>query len=210
MLDGMGIHFCARRNDTCRIILCHQFTSVNLHLRRINVRQLSVAFTGFLPHRQLPFKQTVCITIRHTALPILVQSATVNDFHRTKTVLIDVIAVHLFGSQRSIAVTLPTTTEIQLIIDSSNLIFTTECQAHSIVLPIGSVRHPYLSEQRSEECTWCAQSIDAQRIIMTILRSPFTMVNQSRGQRFQLEIAHSVRTNHHSAMLFIEFIHNTL
>ncbi len=45
---------------------------------------------------------------------------------------------------------------------------------------------------------------------MSVFWCPFAMVDESRGQSLQLEVAHTVGTNHHSAALFVELINYAL
>ena len=209
-LDGFWVNVCPCRDDACRIVLCHQTASIDVELADCYMSQLVVAFASSFPICQLRDEQGVCVLVRGTILPIFVQSATVDDFHRAQAVLINIVAIDFVRRQRCVAVAFPTTAEVQFVVDSANLILTAESQTYRIIFSVGSVGHANLSEQRREESARSAQTVDAQGIVVAVLWRPLTMVDEARGQGLELEVAHAIGTNHHSAMLFIELVDDAL
>ena len=63
-----------------------------------------------------------------------------------------------------------------------------------------------LAQEGRIEGSGSPQSVDAQGIVMTILGGPLAMVDDARGKRLQLEIGHSVGTDHHSTLFAMEGI----
>ena len=67
-----------------------------------------------------------------------------------------------------------------------------------------------MSEQGGEECPWCSQSVDAQRIVATVVIGPFVVADESWRQCVQLEVANAVTAHHHGGMLLIERLDDAL
>ena len=121
-----------------------------------------------------------------------------------------IVSIYLINAQYGITVSTPTTAKIKFIIDSSYTETTAESQAHSIVFAITCVRELMLTNQRSEESTWCTESIDTQGIIATIILCPFIMANQARWKGIKIEVTHTIRTDNHCSLLLVESIDNDL
>ena len=83
-------------------------------------------------------------------------------------------------------------------------------QSEGIIFAITGIWELYLSQQRCEEGTRCSETVDTQSIVWTVLVCPLLMIDKSRGEGIQLEVAHAVRTYHHSSILLIEGIYYLL
>ena len=71
-----------------------------------------------------------------------------------------IVGINLINAQYSITISTPTTAEIKLIVYPSNTKTTTKSQAHRIVFAITCIRELMLTNQRSEESTWCTEPIN--------------------------------------------------
>ena len=85
-----------------------------------------------------------------------------------------------------------------------------EDKSQCIILAVAGVGESHLSQQRSEESTWRAQSVYTQGVVRSVLIGPLSVVYKSRWQSVQVEVAHAVRANHHCCILLVEGIHNLL
>ena len=121
-----------------------------------------------------------------------------------------IVGIYLINAQYGITVTTPTTAQVKFIIDSSDAETTTKSQAHSIVFAITGVRKLMQTNQRSEEGTWCTESIDTQGVVATIILRPLIMANQARWKGIKIEVAHTIRTYNHCSLLLVKSIDNSL
>ena len=121
-----------------------------------------------------------------------------------------IVGIYLVNAQYGITISTPTTAKIKFIIDSSDTETTTESQSHSIVFAITCVRELMLTNQRSEESTWCTESVDTQGIVATIILCPLIMTNQARWKGIKIKVTHTIRTYNHCSLLLVESIDNDL
>ena len=85
-----------------------------------------------------------------------------------------------------------------------------EDKAQRIILAIRGVGESYLAQQWGKEGAWGTQTIDAQRIVGTVLVGPLSVVDKSWWQGVQVEVAHAIRTDDHGCVLLVEGIYNLL
>ena len=85
-----------------------------------------------------------------------------------------------------------------------------ELKTQGIVLTIRRIGESDATQQGCEEGTWCAQAIDAQGIVRSVLVRPFLMGYESWRQGIQFEVAHAIRAYHHRSLLLVESIHDGL
>ena len=143
-------------------------------------------------------------------LPKQVELLTSLDFKGAQVVFVGVVAIELVLTERSIAVALPATAEIDLVVDASYAIAAANHQPQGIVLSIAGIGDLQLAKDWREEGTRRAQAVDAQGIVASILERPFAMVDEAWRQGVQMEVAHSVGTDDHRRTLCIEGVHHAL
>ena len=143
-------------------------------------------------------------------LPEQVELLTSLDLEGAQVVLVGIVLVDLVLTESGIAVAFPSTTEIHLVVDASDAVATAYHEAECIVLSIASVGYLQLSQDRREEGTRSAQTVDAQSIVAPILERPLAMVDEARRKGVQLEVAHTVRAYYHRSTFSIEGIHHSL
>ena len=114
------------------------------------------------------------------------------EFHRAQPVFIEVVGILLLDGEGGIAVSLPATTEIQLVVDAADAPLAAEGQSHRIVFAIAGIGELQLSDQRCEEGARRSESVDAQRIVRAVAIGPLAVVDESGRECLQLEVAHAV------------------
>ena len=128
----------------------------------------------------------------------------------TYPVLIQVVSVYFVDIERSVGIIVPTATIIDNIVDSAYLVLSGDAKTHRIVLPILRRREVDRTKHRNVESARSAKTIYAQSVVTAILRSPLTMIDDSRRQSLHLEVGHSIGTDNHGAVLGIESVHELL
>ena len=176
----------------------------------LHVTQFPVAASGIVPFLQLTVEEALQRRIHHQLLTSLQHLLACQDLKRAQLVFIEVVGVDLVDAEGSIAVASPSATQIELCEDTSDAVMAREDQSQRIVLTIRGVGESDLSQQGGEEGTGCPQTIDAQGIVGAVLIGPLCVVDQSRRQGVQIEIAHPVAANHHCRVLLMEGIHHLL
>ena len=210
LTDGFSICLGTRGTDACRIPLNSQRDGVSHQFTCLDQFQVTITLTHIVPDLQL----TVEITgQRSTAGSIAATTGlllTGMQFHRAKTILVQIIGIDLVNGQGGIGIASPTTAQIQLSKDTSYAVAAREHQSQRIVLAIAGIGESNAAQQRREEGSGCSQAIDAQGIVGTVLVSPLLVSNQSWRQRVQLKVTHTVGTDDHCGMLFVESVNNRL
>ena len=172
--------------------------------------QVTIVLSCLRPFLQLAIEEALQ---RAIALQVVVLSQVLPScfyLQSSQSVFIPVVGVHLLYVKGSIAVASPSAAEIKFAIDAPYTVRAAESQSESIILPITGIGKENVAQQRSEESPWSTQSIDAQSIVGSIVISPLTMVDKSRRQGVELEVAHPVCSYHHGSLLLVEGIHNLL
>ena len=132
------------------------------------------------------------------------------NLHRTEPVLIQVVGVDPLNAQRCIAITTPASAEIELVVNTAYAITAGEIKPQGVVLSIRCIGELHLTEQRSEKSPGSTKTIDAESVVRTILIGPFTVVYQTGGKSFQVEVAHPITANYHSGFLTVKRVNDGL
>ena len=114
--------------------------------------------------------------------------------------------VQALNIQGSIGISFPPPAKINWPEDSANPVGTTDCQCGSVVFAVVYVREFDLSENRGIKSPWSSQTIDAQGIVTAVFRCPFAMVDDPWRNLFELEVNHTVATDHHRTILLVKSI----
>ena len=166
--------------------------------------------TGILPLFQLPIKEPGDAAVFHDVCLALQHLLACLQFHGTQAVFVEIVGVHPVYAEGCVTVASPAAAEIQLVIDSADAVTAGECQSEGIILAIACIGKLYLAHQRGEEGAGRPESVDAQGIVATVVLGPFLMVDESRGQGVEVEVAHTVRADDHRRLLLVEGVHYLL
>ena len=101
--------------------------------------QLLYPLPCFIPLLQLAGKEVEHFFLRGGVVPTGIHLATCLDFKGAQTVFVGIIAVDLFRRKSRVGVTLPTTTQIEFVINATDTEMTRECQSKSIVFSITGI-----------------------------------------------------------------------
>ena len=83
-----------------------------------------ISLAGCLPLLQLTVEETLQRRVGHQFLLTLQHLLARCDFERAQTILIKVVGIDLVDTQSGIAITTPTTTQIEFGIDTSDTVVT--------------------------------------------------------------------------------------
>ena len=121
-----------------------------------------------------------------------------------------IVCRYTLRAESSIAVTLPSATQIDRLIDASDTISAADSYAYSIVFAIAHIRESDLTDDRCIKCSRGTETIDAQRIVHTILLGPLTMIDNAGRQGLQGEVTESIATHYHRTALATEGVDDAL
>ena len=172
--------------------------------------QVAEAMAGISPFLQLSVEEARDAAVFHDIRLALHHLLAGHQFHGAQTVFVEIVGIHPVDAQGGIRIASPATAEIQLVVDSADAIAARESQSQGVVLAIAGVRELHLSYQWGKEGARCTQTVDTQGVVATVILGPFLMVDESRRQGIQVEIAHAIGTNHHRRLLVVEGIHDFL
>ncbi len=198
------------RHHPGRVPLYLHARSTHYQLAGLYIAQVVVALSGIVPLLQLTIEEAQEGRILEEFKLAFQHLLTGQDFERAQAILIEIIGINLIDTQGCIAIASPTATEIELSEDAPDTIAARELQSECIILAIRGVGETNLTEQGRKECSWRTQTIDTKGIVRAILIRPLMVVNQARWQGIELEVAHTIRTNHHRCILLVESIDNLL
>ena len=156
-----------------------------------------------IPGLQLAVKKTLqraVVAVVFTVVHVLA----CKHLHCAQTVLIQVVRVCLLNAQRSVAVSTPTAAAVELIVDAADAILAAEHQSESIILTIAGVGEMDLAEQRCEEGAGSAETVDAERVVGTVLVCPLFVVDETRRKGVEVEVADAVAAHNHGCLLLVE------
>ena len=127
-----------------------------------------------------------------------------------QAVLIQVVGVLALYAESGVAVAVPAAAQIKLVEDSADAVLATEGESESVVFAVRSVRELNLSQDRREESARRAESVYAQRVVRSVLVGPLFVVDKSRRERLELEVAHAVGAHNHRSPLLVKLVDDAL
>jgi len=132
------------------------------------------------------------------------------NFLRAQHIFIKIVAVSFFDGKRSVGVSPPAAAEVNAFANSSDTIFPCYSEGGGVVFAITYIREPDFTNNGGVKGARCAQAVYAQKVIVAIFLCPFSMINKTRRDFFELFIHNSVRTNNHCVFSPPQHIHNFL
>ncbi len=119
------------------------------------------------------------------------------NFVGPNLVLEGIVSVCLFNAESSVGVTRPAPAEVEAFIDPPDPVFPGDSERCCVILAVAYVEKSDAAHQAGVESPRCTQTIDAQRIVVTILIGPFAVIDEARWNLLQPGIDEGVRTDHH-------------
>ena len=189
--DGCGIYFSARRDGTRGVKDGPKVEFVCLDVACLHVGERLGVGAG-----QRPLPELVVDKLGDAArflargLEILFGGKTFAglDLNAAEQVLIDVVGVNAFLRERCVGIAAPAAAEIQRVENAPYAVTPRYAQPQRVILAVADIGHPYLAQQRGEERTRSAQTVDTQGVVVTVVVGPLLVVNQTGRQRIAVEI----------------------
>ena len=203
---GPGAHYTGRVPLRLEFHICAYGQRTRLYLLLYS----PIAPCSLRPSLQFTAKKIVQFIGCHRVLPLLVELLARLYLQRAKVVLIGIVAVDLVLAERCIAVAFPSAAQIHLVVDAGYAVAAAYHKAQSVVLTVARVGNLQVAQHGGEECAGRPKAVDAQGIVPAILRGPLSVVDETRGQGVELEVAHPVGAYHHGGVFGIEGIHHAL
>ena len=174
------------------------------------VFKVLVTLCCFFPLLHLTLEKGFHFIAGCMVLKLLVEGFSGFYFKGAEMILVGVVAIDFLLAECRVAVAFPASTEVHFVEDSPYAVASAYHEPQGIVFSVTGIGNLEGSKNGGVEGSGSTKTVDAKSVVATVFGSPLAVVDEPRGKRVQLEVAHSVGTDDHRSPLCIEGVHDVL
>ena len=129
---------------------------------------------------------------------------------RPDLVLEGIVSVCLFDAESRVGVARPASAEVEAFIDPPDPVFPADSERRCVILTVAHIEKSDFAHEAGVESPRGTQTVDAQRIVVTVLIGPFAVVDEARRNLLQPGIDEGIGADHHGIVALTEHVDHLL